>query len=56
MCMRQLYNFKIGKEDNLVEKLYAIEDLREKLIDAGKSVDDNTQYSCFVDALPTAEK
>ncbi|CAN0316506.1 unnamed protein product, partial [Scytosiphon promiscuus] len=55
MCMRELYNFKIGKEDNPVEKLYAIEDLREKLVNAGMSVDDNTLYSCFVNALPSAE-
>ena len=55
MCMRELYNVKIGKADNPVEKLYAIEDLREKLVNAGRSVDDNTLYSCFVNALPTAE-
>ena len=36
-------------------QLYAIEDLREKLVNAGRSVDDNTLYSCFVNALPTAE-
>ena len=53
--MRELYNVKIGKADNPVEKLYAIEDLREKLVNAGRSVDDNTLYSCFVNALPTAE-
>ncbi|CAN0366676.1 unnamed protein product [Laminaria digitata] len=55
MCMRELYNFTIGKEDNPVERLYAIEDLREKLVNAGMSVDDNTLYSCFVNALPAAE-
>ena len=55
MCMRELYNFKIGNEDNPVEKLYAIEDLREKLVHAGMSADDNTLYSCSLNAHPTAE-
>ena len=30
-CMRELYNFTIKKGDYPVEKLYAMEDLREKL-------------------------
>ncbi|CAN0515542.1 unnamed protein product, partial [Laminaria digitata] len=53
--MRELYNFTVGKEGNPVERLYAIEDLREKLVNAGMSVEDNTLYSCFVNALPAAE-
>ena len=54
-CMRELYNFKIGKQDNPVEKFYEIEDLRVKLLNAGMTVDDDTLYSCFVSALPSAE-
>ena len=43
--MRELYNFTIKKEDDPVEKLYATEDLHEKLNNAGISVDDNTLYT-----------
>ena len=53
--MRELYNFTIRKDDDPVEKLYAMEGLREKLNSAGISVDDNTLYTCFVSALPAAE-
>lgn len=31
VCMRQLFNFKIGKQDDPVEKFYEMEDLRVKL-------------------------
>ena len=55
LCMRQLHRFEIGKQQNPVEKLYEIEDLRVKLENAGLSVDDNTLYSCFVSALPSPE-
>ena len=44
-CMRQLHNFKLGKQDDPVEKFYEIEDLRVKLNHAGISVDDDTLYS-----------
>ena len=54
-CMREtLYDFTMKKEDDPVE-LYAKEDLREKFNNAGISVDDNTLYTCFVAAVPTAE-
>ena len=53
--MRELYNFTIKKEDGPVGKLYAMEDLGDKLNNAGISVDDNTLYTCFVSALPAAE-
>lgn len=36
-------------------KFYEIEDLHVKLTNAGVSVDDNTLYLCFIDALPTTE-
>ena len=55
LCMRQLYNFKIGAEDDPVEKLFEMEDLHVKLNNAGMSVDSNTLYACFVSALPAAE-
>ena len=45
----------MGSEMCIRDRLYAIEDLREKLVNAGMSVNDNTLYSCFVNALPTAE-
>ena len=53
--MRQLYNFKIGVEDDPVEKLFEMEDLHVKLNNAGMSVDSDTLYACFVSALPAAE-
>ena len=54
--MRQLYNFKIGAEDDPVgKKLFEMEDLHVKLNNAGMSVDSNTLYACFVSALPAAE-
>ena len=55
VCMRELYRYKIEKEDDPVEKLYEMEDLRVKLINADMSVDDNTLYACFVSALPADE-
>ena len=55
LCLRQLYNFKIGAEDDPVEKLFEMEDLHVKLNNAGMSVDSNTLYACFVSALPAAE-
>ena len=54
-CMRELYNFKVGKQDDPVEKFYEIEDLRVKLLNAGMTVDDDTLYSCFVSSLPSSE-
>lgn len=45
--MRQLHNFKIGKQDEPVAKLYEAKDLRETLNHAGMSVDDDTLYSCL---------
>ena len=53
--MRQLYSFKIKTEDDPVEKLFEMEDLRVKLNNAGISVDSDTLYACFVSALPAAE-
>ena len=53
--MRELYNFKIGKQDEPVEAFYEIEDLRVKLLNAGMTVDDDTLYSCLVSALSSAE-
>ena len=47
--------FKIGAEDDPVEKLFEMEDLHVKLNNAGMSVDSNTLYACFVSALPAAE-
>ena len=54
-CLPQLYSFKIGTEDDPVEKLFEMEDLRVKLNNAGISVDSDTLYACFVSALPAAE-
>ena len=53
--VRGLYNIKIGKQDDPVEKFYETEDLRVKLLNAGMTVDDDTLHSCFVSALPSAE-
>ena len=53
--MRELYNFTMKKDDDPVEKIYAMEDFREKLNNARISVDDNTLYTCVVSALPAAE-
>ena len=52
--MRELYNFTMKKDDDPVEKIYAMEDFREKLNNARISVDDNTLYTCVVSALPPA--
>ena len=40
--MRQLYSFKIGTEDDPVDKLFEMENMRVKLNNAGTSVDSNT--------------
>ena len=56
MCMRELYNFTIGKEEHPVQTLYDIEDLRETLFKAGICLDDNNLYTCFVNALPATEE
>ena len=40
MCIQELYNITIGKEENPIERLYDIEDLSEKLVNAGMSVDE----------------
>ena len=53
--MRQLYCFNIRTEDDPVEKLFEMEDMRVKLNNAGMSVDSETLYACFVSALPAAE-
>ena len=53
--LRELYNFTMKKDDDPVEKLYAMEDLRERLNNAGISVDDNNLYTCFVSAFPVAK-
>ena len=53
--MRQLYRFKIGTEDDPVEKLFEMEDLRVKLNNAGMSVDSDILCACFVYALLAAD-
>ena len=48
--MRQLYSFKIGTEDDSVDKIFEMEDTRVKLSNAGMSVDSDTLYACSVSA------
>lgn len=55
VCMQGMHNFKIGKQDNPVEKFFEIEDFQEKLIGAGVVPDANTTYACFLNALPQIE-
>ena len=49
--MRQLYNFKIGVEDDLIG-IFEMEGLHVKLNNAMDSI---TLYACFVSTLPAAE-
>ena len=53
--MRQLYNFKIGTEDDPVEELFEMEDLHVTQNNAGMSVDSDPLYTCFVFAVPAAK-
>lgn len=50
--MDELTGFKIARDDNPVEKLYEMEDLRAQLDEAGMDVSLDTTYSRFVAALP----
>ena len=53
--MRQLYSFKIGTEDDSVDKIFEMEDTRVKLSNAGMSVDSDILCACFVYALLAAD-